>query len=188
MVRRGSKVNTTDVGQRYSATGKLLHWGFIGVFAYGIFKQVNDLSQLEDPDFLRFEFIFACAFLALLALRLWVMRGQGSPLPASTPAWQRVAAKLVHYGMYVALMAIGITGLDIGVVFTLGLRGSALMEFCIAAHEASIAASYGLIALHIAAALFHLILRDGVWSAMVPIFKEGAREGPREEAGAETSS
>ena len=116
------------------------------------------------------------------------MRGQGSALPASTPAWQRVAAKLVHYGMYVALMAIGITGLAIGVVFTLGLRGSALMEFCIAAHEASIAVSYGLIALHIAAALFHLILRDGVWSAMVPIFKEGAREGPREEAGAETSS
>ena len=77
--------------------------------------------------------------------------------------------------MYVALMAIGISGLAIGVVFTLGLRGSALMKFCIAAHEASIAASYGLIALHIAAALFHLILRDGVWSAMVPIFKEGPR-------------
>ena len=77
MVRRGSKVNTADVGQSYSATGKLLHWGFIGVFAYGIFKQVDDVSQLEDPDFLRFEFIFACAFLALLALRLWVMRGQG---------------------------------------------------------------------------------------------------------------
>ncbi|MDG2462205.1 MAG: hypothetical protein P8M57_01945 [Planktomarina sp.] len=63
-------MNTTDVGQSYSATGKLLHWGFIGVFAYGIFKQVDDLNQLEDPAFLRFEFIFACAFLLILALRL----------------------------------------------------------------------------------------------------------------------
>ena len=111
MLRKGSKVNTTDVGQSYSATGKLLHWGFIGVFAYGIFKQVDDLNQLEDPGFLRFEFIFACAFLLILALRLWVMRGQGSALPQSAPDWQRVAAKLVHYGMYVALMMIAVTGL-----------------------------------------------------------------------------
>ena len=87
MLRKGSKVNTTDVGQSYSATGKLLHWGFIGVFAYGIFKQVDDLNQLEDPAFLRFEFIFACAFLLILALRLWVMRGQGSALPQSAPDW-----------------------------------------------------------------------------------------------------
>ncbi|MDB2689772.1 hypothetical protein N9Z17_01040, partial [Planktomarina temperata] len=52
------------------------------------------------------------------------------------PDWQRVAAKLVHYGMYVALMMIAVTGLAIGVVFTLGLRDGALMGFCIAAHEA----------------------------------------------------
>jgi tetrahydromethanopterin S-methyltransferase subunit F len=31
--------------------------------------------------------------------------------------------------MYVALMAIGVTGLAIGVVFTLGMQGGALMEF-----------------------------------------------------------
>ena len=129
MLRKGSKVNTTDVGQSYSATGKLLHWGFIGVFAYGTFKQVDDLNQLEDPGFLRFEFIFACAFLLILALRLWVMRGQGSALPQSAPDWQRVAAKLVYYGMYVALMMIAVTGLAIGVVFTLGLRDGALMAF-----------------------------------------------------------
>jgi len=31
--------------------------------------------------------------------------------------------------MYVALMAIGVTGLAIGVVFTLGMQSGALMEF-----------------------------------------------------------
>jgi cytochrome b561 len=172
MLRKGSKVNTTDVGQSYSATGKLLHWGFIVVFAYGIFKQVDDLNQLEDPAFLRFEFIFACAFLLILALRFWVMRGQGSALPQSAPDWQRVAAKLVQYGMYVALMMIAV----IGVVFTLGLRDGALMGFCIAANEASITASYALITLHVAAAVYHRFLRDGVWSAMVPLFKERSRD------------
>ena len=162
----------TGPSQSYSTSAKLLHWGFIGFFAYGIFKQVDDLSQLEDPNFLRFEFIFACVFLALLALRLWIMRGQGSALPAAAPVWNRMAAKLVHFGMYVALMAIGVSGLAIGVVFTLGMRDGALMELCIAAHEASIAASYGLITLHVAAAVYHRVLGDGVWSAMVPILKE----------------
>ena len=52
----------TGATQNYSTSAKLLHWGFIGFFAYGIFKQVDDLSQLEDPSFLRFEFIFACVF------------------------------------------------------------------------------------------------------------------------------
>ena len=46
----------TGPTQSYSTSAKLLHWGFIGVFAYGIFKQVDDLSQLEDSSFLRFEF------------------------------------------------------------------------------------------------------------------------------------
>ena len=53
----------------------------------------------------------------------------------------------------VALMMIAVTGLAIGVVFTLGLRDGALMGFCIAAHEASITASYALITLHVAAAV-----------------------------------
>ena len=165
----------TGPDQSYSTSAKLLHWGFIGMFAYGIFKQVDDLSQLEDPSFLRFEFIFACVFLALLALRLWVMRGQGSALPAAAPVWNRVAAKLVHFGMYAALMAIGVSGLAIGVVFTLGMHSGALMEFCIAAHEVSITASYGLIMLHVAAARYHRASSDGVWSAMVPLFKERPR-------------
>ena len=104
------------------------------------------------------------------------MRGQTSALPLSTPTWQRVAAKLVHYGMYMALMAIAVTGLAIGVVFTLGMRDGALIYLFIEAHEASIAGSYGLITLHVAAAVYHRVLGDGVWSAMVPLFKERSRD------------
>jgi hypothetical protein len=78
---------------------------------------------------LRFEFIFACVFLALLALRFWVIRGHGSALPAVAPVWNRVTTNLPKYSMYVALMAIGVTGLAIGVVFTLGMQSGALMEF-----------------------------------------------------------
>ena len=103
------------------------------------------------------------------------MRGQGSALPAEAPVWNRVAAKIVRFGMYAALMAIGVSGLAIGVVFTLGMHSGAFMEFCIAAHEVSITASYGLIMLHVAAALYHRASSDGVCSEMVPRFKERPR-------------
>jgi len=55
------------------------------------------------------------------------------------------------------------------------MHSGALMEFCIAAHEVSITASYGLIMLHVAAALYHRALSDGVCSEMVPLFKERPR-------------
>tara|TARA_B110001450_G_scaffold221120_1_gene216984 strand:+ start:64 stop:303 length:240 start_codon:yes stop_codon:yes gene_type:complete len=72
-----------------------------------------------------------------------------------------------------------VTGLAIGAVFTLGMRDGVLMAVCIAAQEASITASYGLIMLHVAVAVHHRILRNGLWPVVVPIFKERAREQVR---------
>ena len=34
---------------------KIIHWGFIILYAYGILKQIDDLSQLEDTALLIFE-------------------------------------------------------------------------------------------------------------------------------------
>ena len=33
---------------RYSVLGKLFHWGFVAIFAYGIYKQVDNISELAD--------------------------------------------------------------------------------------------------------------------------------------------
>jgi hypothetical protein len=54
---------------RYSFLGKLFHWGFVAVFAYGVYKQVDNISQLADGTLLRFEVIFAALFLILLGAR-----------------------------------------------------------------------------------------------------------------------
>ena len=50
----------------HSILGKLFHWGFVAIFAYGIYKQVDNISQLADGTLLRFEVIFAALFLILL--------------------------------------------------------------------------------------------------------------------------
>ena len=42
----------------YSKIAKLFHWGFVLLFVYGVAKQVDDINQLEDASFLRFEIIW----------------------------------------------------------------------------------------------------------------------------------
>ena len=45
---------------------KLIHWTFIPLYAYGIFKQVDNISQLEDFNLLIFESVFAAVFLLIV--------------------------------------------------------------------------------------------------------------------------
>ena len=44
-----------DNNPNYSLIAKILHWGFVLFFAYGIIKQVNNLDQLKDTSLLKFE-------------------------------------------------------------------------------------------------------------------------------------
>ena len=162
-----------DVGVQYSKLAKVFHWGFVVLFAYGIAKQVDDISQLEDFALLRFEFIFATIMIFLLAIRfLYMAKTQTSSLPEETSAFQRLAAKLVHLGMYVSLATIAVSGILIGGIYWIGLKDGLLIDGTIAVHELAVTASYWLIGVHVAAAVFHRLKQDGVWSSMVPIWKE----------------
>ena len=162
-----------DVGVQYSELAKVFHWGFVALFAYGITKQVDDISQLEDFALLRFELIFATIMILLLAIRfLYMAKTQTSSLPKETSTFQRLAAKLVHLGMYLLLATIAVSGILIGGIYWIGMKDGLLIEGIIAVHELAVTASYWLIGVHVAAALFHRLKQDGVWSSMVPIWKE----------------
>ena len=58
----------------HSFVSKILHWSFTLLYAYGIFKQVNDISQLEDSNQLKFEAIFAIVFLIIVISRYFYMK------------------------------------------------------------------------------------------------------------------
>lgn len=157
----------------HSVFAKTIHWSFAALFAYAIYKQVDDVSQLSEPGLLRFEVIFAAAFLGLLVARFFFMRStRPSALPESTPAPMRYAARVGHLAMYVSVGMIAVSGLLIGAVYASGARDGALLEGIIGLHELSVTASYVTIALHVSAALFHRLKGDGIWSAMVPVFRE----------------
>ena len=162
-----------SVHSKYSSFAKLMHWGFVLLFVYGLLKQIDSLNQLEDSSLLKFEVIFASVFLFLLLIRFIYMKTtQQSSLPESTPKPQIMAAKAVHTGMYMCLALIPLTGLLIGLLFWLGLKEGLLINIVVGAHELSVSIIYWLIGLHILAAVYHRLKNDGVWSSMVPFWKE----------------
>ena len=150
-----------------------MHWGFVLLFIYGLLKQIDELNQLKDEALLKFEVIFAVIFILLLLIRFVYMRTtQKTSLPQSTPRSQVIAAKVVHSGMYICLALIPLTGLLIGLLFWLGLEDGFLINLVVGSHELVVSLIYWLIGLHILAASYHRLKKDGVWSSMVPFFKE----------------
>ena len=168
-------MNQTDLNSnpKFSSIAKLMHWGFVLLFIYALLKQIDNLSQLENMALLKFEVIFAGIFVLLLLIRFVYMKTtQKSSLPDSTPKSQILVAKIVHFGMYLCLALIPLTGLLIGLLFWLGSKDGFLIDIAIGFHELIVSVIYWLIGIHILAALYHRLKRDRVWSSMVPFLKE----------------
>ena len=166
-------MNIYKKNSHYSKLAKLFHWGFVILFAYGVVKQVDNISQLEDVSFFRFEIIFSLIFLALLIIRfIYMKKTQTTSIPEITPIIQKKVARIVHNSMYVLLAGTVISGLSIGFVYKLGLKNNFFIELLIYVHESIINLLYFFILIHIFAATYHRLKKDGVWSSMVPFFKE----------------
>ena len=156
---------------QYSILAKLFHWGFVILFVYGVAKQVEDISQLKDSSFFRFEIIFALFFLFLLIIRfIYMKKTQKSSMPEETSKVQKIIAKIVHNGMYILMIGTVLSGILIGYLFWVGFQNGFLINLIISIHEFIINLLYWFIGVHIFAAIFHRLKRDGVCSSMTPFF------------------
>jgi cytochrome b561 len=168
-----TELNEKKSTEHYSILAKIFHWGFVILFIYAIFKQINDINQLENTSLLKFEIIFAVLFVLFVVIRfIYMKKTQTSSLPTNTPKIQKIAAKLVHYGMYLSVTLIAVTGLMIGALFWFGYKSGFLIEIIVSLHEFSVTSTYWLIGVHVLGALYHRFLRDGVWSSMVPFWNK----------------
>ena len=155
----------------HTPLAKFIHWTFTLLYSYGIFKQVDDLSELEDASLLNFEILFATIFLIIVIMRYFYMKDAPTLLGANeaVPKGHLLIAKTVHRLVYFSLIMLPTTGLLIAGLFNLGLGG---VEVAIALHEFSAFLSYVVIALHVGASLYSRFKSEGMWNAMVPIWKE----------------
>ena len=158
------------MSKNHTFVGKVFHWGFLLLYAYGIFKQIDDLSQLEDNGLLVFEIIFASVFLLLVIFRYTYMRRfetfQGSTVPVHR--YHKRFARTMHVAMYLCLALLPLTGLAIAALYTQGLDSGLAMDAAIGLHGFSADLSYALIAIHVLAALYSRVKGEGVWTSMVP--------------------
>ena len=173
---------------RFAPVQRLLHWLMSACIFAMLFIGVGMVSTVT-PSYSRLVSIhkplgFTILVLALIRLSLRIYYG-APPLPADLPAPMKLAAKLSHYAFYALMIAMPLLGWAMlsaagyPVVLHGGLHLPAIVGVSPELHTILWRAHFflafvffALILLHLAAALFHKLVRhDGVFEAMAPGLK-----------------
>ncbi len=175
--------SAADKTPRYSSTAMVLHW-LLAILLVSMIGVGWYMMSIEDEPGAGWFFVLhksvGIVVFALVAWRLtWRLLHPPPPLPASVPAWQERVAKASHRLLYAAMIAmplIGLTGAAFsksGVAFfglaipRLVAPNHDLAEVFFGAHSVVAWILVALMALHVAAALKHLIVdKDGVFQRM----------------------
>jgi cytochrome b561 len=165
---------------------RALHW-IVAVLVLGLFMHGLWMEELPD-DAAHFQVWLHSTFgISLLVIAaagfLWWLVNVVPVEPPRTPEWQRRAARGVHWMLYALIFAVAITGwalngtmrapVPIALFGFIGVPqltgpGSGAHELLEEAHEMLANVLIALVAVHVAAALYHhFILRDGVARRML---------------------
>jgi cytochrome b561 len=182
----------------YPSVAKSLHW-LIALLIFLLFPLawvMGDLSGIEKARAYNLHKSLGIAVLALMALRvLWRGFYAAPAMPSTMPKFERTAAKLGHLALYALLFALPFTG---WAMISASGRPSLLFGYTAfpllpwlsdlpggvkknyhdifeGAHGVLANVLLFFIAAHVAAAVRHaVLLRDGVFSHMLPRFGQGA--------------
>ncbi len=175
-VREADEPDTMKAS-RHGFVTRSIHWLSAGLLIFGYIKGLDDVSQLADPDLLRFEVSFALILTALFVVRwLWTNYVAGvTRLPGSAPLWEKTVSRYVQIGLYISVFTITLSGLGIA----LGLQSPVLSGLIVAAmiglHELGLSILPLLLLTHIIGAIWHKVVRkDGVLERMTgKLFSRG---------------
>ncbi len=168
----------------YGSITKFFHWLiFILIFFMIIFGFLLEFVPKDyQPITYNIHKLTGLTILTLMLLRaLWSSINAKPLLPFYTPAWQKIAEHVVHYSLYVVIIAMPIAGW-IGSCaagkpphlgsFTLNLpvpQDKALVEAAFNVHMTLAFAIIVLVTIHVSAALYHhYIKKDNILRRMLP--------------------
>jgi len=172
--------------ETFTVLQRLLHWLMAVAIIAMLFIGVGMLSTVMPKyvPLLATHKTLGIAILVLALLRLVVRLRCGAPaLPADLPLPMKLAAHLSHYALYALMIAMPLIGwamMSAGaypVVLYGGIRLPAILPqsdelhtLLWNAHSWLAFAFFALVVTHVAAALFHaLVRRDGVFESMAPV-------------------
>lgn len=172
--------------RKFTILQRLLHWLMATCILAMLFIGVGMVSTIT-PKYLPLittHKTLGITILVLALIRLGVrLRCGVPPLPVNMPAPMRLGAQFSHYGLYALMIGMPLIGWAMmsTAAYPIVLFGDvrlppllpqsdALHTLLWQAHVYLAFAFYALILLHIAAALFHaLVRRDGVFETMSPL-------------------
>jgi cytochrome b561 len=173
----------TTTRRRFTVLQRVLHWLMAICLLAMLFIGVGMLSTVMPKyvPLVATHKTLGIAILALALIRLGVRARYGAPaLPADLPEPMKLAAHLSHYGLYALMIAMPLLGWGMMSAgsYPVVLFGNIHLPPILPpnddvhsllwdAHYYLAFAFFALILMHIAAALFHgLIRRDGVFETM----------------------
>ena len=176
-----SEANTME---RYTRVAITLHWiialGVLGQIAFGWWM----IEIPKSPPGVRAYWFnlhksIGLTLGILIFIRLaWALTHRAPPLPDHIPAWQKFAAKASHVLLYACMIIMPLSGY-LGSSFTKypikywgmtlpnwGWDAPLYKDLCSNVHQIAVIVFMTLIAIHIAAAIKHMMARDGVIQRM----------------------
>ena len=174
------------VRRHFTVPQRTLHWVMAVCILAMLFIGVGMVSTIM-PKYLTLVSIhkpLGIAILVLALLRLVVRLGYGTPkLPADLPVPMKLAAQLSHYALYVLMIGMPLIGWGMlsAAAYPVVLFGGVHLPVIVPqsdglhtllwnAHFYLAFVFFALILLHVAAALFHgLVRRDGVFETMASV-------------------
>ena len=170
-------------GARYSRTAIALHWTLalllIVMIALGLYMTELPRNTPERSFFFNLHKSLGLLAAALILLRvIWRLWSNPPKLDGLAPQWQVTAAGVSHAALYGCMVLMPLAGY-LGSSFNkYGVRffglplpnwawdDPALREFFVGVHHWVAYIFIGLILVHVAAGVHHLVRRDGVFSRM----------------------
>lgn len=176
--------NTTNT---YGSMAKFLHWLIalmvISLIGFGLY-----MTDLPNDNPVKFQIYgvhkaFGVIVFCLVLIRiLWRWVNVAPSLSDDYPSWQKFASRVTHYGLYILMFtmplsgilmslygghAISIFGLFVIPAMTEGTTEISAISNSM--HHMLVTAWLGILGLHIAAALYHhFILKDNILRRMLP--------------------
>jgi cytochrome b561 len=165
---------------RYHPLLVLLHWLVAIMISISLLGGLFGLAVTPNDDpmkpiFLTGHMAGGLALLAVMLVRLATRLSTAKPAPLAGPRWQTALARGVHWGFYLVIFAMLSTGIGMAVMAGLFplLSGQPVVlpdSFEIfpphAGHQLFSRILIGLIALHVAAAVWHAVRREGALRRM----------------------
>jgi cytochrome b561 len=173
------------IGGEYGSAAKLFHWLTVAliIVQFTLGWTMPNIRRGQSPEGLvGLHLSFGTLILGVMVLRLgWRLAAGAPPAPAALPLWQRRAAGLVHGGLYALILGMTLSGwcnastrgwtIRVFGLFDLPpltAEGSTIGRAIGRLHGNIAWAVLALISLHVLAALYHALRRDGVMGRMVP--------------------